>query len=253
MKVGIIIKDTKTRTLLENAIKVLRPNWQITILSCCMKELEKWFCENIHPDIIFLDVSLDEGSSFLFIEKINPQSFFVIVTESRDYAIKAFSTNCIDYVLLPFDKKRIENTLMKCEHWVKAKLYKKTCDNIYNKTESILHKKFRSRFLIEDNGKYHILNIDNVSYFYEKGNITIAVDKVNCKHILNESLDILERELDASVFFRLNRQLIVSANAIQSIKEISKYLTEIKIYPDFDCIIEVERNKILSFVKWLNK
>ena len=60
--------------LLNKMIGEIRPEWDITVLPGTIEDSVRWFAENEHPDIIFLDIQLTDGISFLFIEQAQPQS-----------------------------------------------------------------------------------------------------------------------------------------------------------------------------------
>ena len=54
-------------------VSELRPEWGITVLPGMIEDAVEWFAVNPHPDIIFLDIQLNDGISFLFIEQANPK------------------------------------------------------------------------------------------------------------------------------------------------------------------------------------
>ena len=60
--------------------------------------------ENKHPDLLFLDIELKDGTGFDVLEKSRHRSFEVIfVTAFNQYAIKAFKHSATDYILKPVD------------------------------------------------------------------------------------------------------------------------------------------------------
>jgi two-component system, LytTR family, response regulator len=75
--------------------------------------------ENPHPDVIFLDISMQGGSGFEVLEDIDYDSthpmHIVFVTAYDEYAVRAFRVNALDYVLKPIDPDRIAQTLVRLQ------------------------------------------------------------------------------------------------------------------------------------------
>ncbi|GAA3642576.1 hypothetical protein GCM10022397_29480 [Flavivirga jejuensis] len=114
---------------------------------------------------------------------------------------------------------------------------------------------------ISDSGKKRILtyirnelvpiHISEISYIYTEDTITYVITSNDKKSTTNASLDELLANLDASLFFRANRQFIIS---ITSIKKIIKYgNSQLKILiQDTDVEIIISKNKASEFRQWLN-
>lgn len=78
---AIIIEDElPAARFLHKMIQEIRPEWEVTVLPGTIEDSVKWFAENPHPDVLFLDIQLNDGNSFLFIEQANPQSMIVFTT-----------------------------------------------------------------------------------------------------------------------------------------------------------------------------
>jgi two-component system LytT family response regulator len=67
-----------------------------------------------HPDILFLDIMLGDGTGFDILEIVpNLQSKIIFVTASDEYAIKAFKFAAIDYILKPYSNEDLANSIKK--------------------------------------------------------------------------------------------------------------------------------------------
>src|SRR5690242_21848738 len=75
-----------------------------------------------HPDLVFLDVQMPglDGFGVLkkLIDKKIPIPEIVFATAFDQYAVKAFEVNAVDYLLKPFDKKRVEQSVEKARRKV---------------------------------------------------------------------------------------------------------------------------------------
>ncbi|WP_010178931.1 LytTR family transcriptional regulator DNA-binding domain-containing protein [Aquimarina agarilytica] len=93
--------------------------------------------------------------------------------------------------------------------------------------------------------------INSIAYIYTENTITYIVCTNGSRSTSNSSLDEIFVDLQASLFFRANRQFIIS---ITSIKKIIKYgNSQLKILvEDADVEIIISKHKAAEFRKWLN-
>src|SRR5258708_12314417 len=68
------------------------------------------------PDLIFLDIQMPKINGFEMLELIENPPSVIFTTAFDDYAIKAFESHAIDYLLKPFTKDRFYKALRKCLH-----------------------------------------------------------------------------------------------------------------------------------------
>ena len=255
IRAAIIEDEIPAARLLNKMLTELRPEWEILVLPGNVEGAVKWYQDNPHPDILFLDIQLTDGVSFSFIEQANPESMIVFTTAYDEYAIRAFKANSIDYLLKPIDKERLGEALEKYEK-LTSKFYKE-----FNKQGDILEilqnitnpaKKYRTRFLISGEDKLFTLQVDDIAYFYSENKITFAVTKQNREFIIDLSLDKLMEQLDPDVFFRSNRQTVVSINAIVKVESYFLGKAILHVKPPFKDKIIVSRDKIAPLKLWLN-
>lgn len=255
IRAAIIEDEIPAARLLNKMLTELRPDWEILVLPGNVDGAVKWFQNNPHPDILFLDIQLTDGVSFSFIERVNPESMIVFTTAYDEYAVRAFKVNSIDYLLKPIGKEQLTETLEKFEK-LTARYFKK-----FNQQGEILEilqnitspsKKYRTRFLISGDDKLFTLQVDDIAYFYSENKVTFAVTHQNREFIIDLSLDKLCEQLDPDHFFRTNRQTIVSVQSIQKIESYFLGKVIVKVSPPFKDKIIVSREKIGAFKLWLN-
>src|SRR5690606_40903116 len=73
-----------------------------------VKEAVEWFQNNLHPDLIFLDIQLSDGLSFEIFDTVEIKSAIIFTTAYDEYALQAFKLNSIDYLLKPIDENDLE-------------------------------------------------------------------------------------------------------------------------------------------------
>ena len=215
IKAAIIEDEIPAGRLLHKMLSGLRPDWNIVVLPGSIEGSVKWFQEHPHPDIIFLDIQLTDGISFTFIEQAQPESMIIFTTAYDEYAIRAFTVNSIDYLLKPINRERLAEAIEKFER-LTARYGNTALSNPSNELLNLLknisnpEKKYRTRFLISGDEKLYTLQVEDIAYFYSENKITFAVTKEGKEHIIDLSLDKLSEQLNPDIFFRTNRQTLVS-------------------------------------------
>lgn len=254
---AIIIEDEyPAARLLNNMIHELRPDWEIVMLPGTIEDSVDWFAKHQHPDILFLDIQLTDGISFHFIEQAKPDCMIVFTTAYDEYAVRAFTVNSIDYLLKPIHKERLEETLLRFERISISSTEK---DDLLQNMEMLLksftekqEKQFRSRFLVSGTKRFYTIQVADIAYFYSEDKVTFAVTEDGKEHIVDFPLNKLEEQLDGQLFFRANRQFILSADSIKSIEPYFHGKVALKVSPPFNGTIIISKEKISPLKMWLN-
>lgn len=254
---AVIIEDEfPAARLLNRMILELRPEWEVITLPGTIEDSVAWFAENQHPDIIFLDIQLTDGNSFLFIERANPDSMIVFTTAYDEYAVRAFPVNSIDYLLKPVHKERLEEAIRKFER-LSLPDWRETNQSL--QLESLLKdlasrvvRPYRTRFLISGAKRFYTVQVADVAYFYSVNKVTFAVTRDGESHVVDFTLNKLEEQLDERMFMRVNRQFILSADCIKSIQNYFNGKALVTVKPPYDGQIQISRDRITSLKMWLN-
>lgn len=251
---AVIIEDEKPAArLLSNMLMELRPEWEIELIEGSIEAACAWFEQNPHPDLIFLDIQLSDGNSFMFIEQAHPQSVIIFTTAYDEYALNAFSVNSVDYLLKPFKLDRLNDAIVKYEKLIAAG-NNTNVSSILDalKQVSVKEKRYRSRFLISGYKDMSTLEVADVSYFYLQNKITFAVTFAGKEFVINESLDKLMEQLDPDSFFRANRQTILNIRSIVKIEPWFGGKISITTNPPSQGKIIISRERVSLFKLWLN-
>ena len=262
IKVAIIEDEVPAARLLHEMIQSLRPDWEVMILPGTIEESVEWFRTNPHPELLFLDIQLTDGNSFMLIEQARPDSMIVFTTAYDEYAVRAFTVNSIDYLLKPIHQERLLQTIERFENLTEKYIHDFNRESrLLEVLESlsdiqrlpgIENKRYRTRFLISSGNKLFTLAVSDVSYFYSENKLTFVVTKNNKEYVLDFALDKLCEQLDPDMFFRTNRQTLVSVDAIQRIEPYFLGKAVVHVLPPFKDKIIVSKDKIAAFKVWLN-
>ena len=94
--------------------------------------------------------------------------------------------------------------------------------------------------------------VQDISFIYTENTITYVVCKNGKKSTTNSSLDELYSQLDATIFFRANRQFIISISSIDKIIRYGNNQLKILISPESETDIIISKNRAAEFKQWLN-
>ena len=175
------------------------------------------------PDLVFLDVQMPGLDGFGVIKKLLdkkiPLPKIVFATAFDQYAVKAFEVNAIDYLLKPFDKKRVAQAIQKART-------KQSPNNTPGETFETLVRMLESqkqpaaKILLRTVGRMFLVDQKDICYAWiEDGVITVVTagaagmeGQSNCR-TLEELLD----SLDPNLFWRAHRSYLVNINRIREV------------------------------------
>lgn len=253
LHVTIIEDEIPAARLLHSMIARLRPLWEITIVPGSVDEAVAWFQEHPHPDLIFLDIQLADGNAFDFLSAVHPSSLIIFTTAYDQYAVRAFAVNSIDYILKPIDEKRLLDAIVKYESLQNIGMPQPE-EYLSTLLDTLQHKerRFRTRFLIYGAERFWSLQVADIAYFYSENKVTFAVTKNGQEHIIDLSLNKLMEQLDPEQFFRANRQIIISIDAINHAEPYFNGKIAVSVQPPYKSQITISEEKLSSFKLWLN-
>src|SRR5690242_21455645 len=112
-KVIIIDDEPLARSIVK---EYLQKQPQLELVQECNDGLEGIKAiQQYQPDLIFLDIQMPKINGFEMLELIENPPSVIFTTAFDEYAIKAFESNAIDYLLKPFSKERFEKAVQKFE------------------------------------------------------------------------------------------------------------------------------------------
>ena len=213
------------------------------------------------PDLIFSDIQLADGLSFEVFEQVPVRCPVIFCTAFDEYAMQAFSTNGIDYVLKPFDRKAIAGSLSKFRTLQTAfqrNAPAPTPDqpNLNEPLQRLidqLRPTRRSSFLVNYKGKYYPIPVSEIAFFYTENEIVWLHKLGGEKYALDYTLDELETLLDPAQFYRANRQFIVRYDAIREFEPYFNRKLAVKLQPVTPEPVIISKAKAGDFMRWLEQ
>ncbi len=169
--------------------------------------------KELKPDLIFLDISMPGMTGFEMIKQLDEIPKVIFVTAYDEFALKAFETNALDYILKPVDPTRLQEAL--------KKLNQKE-DDFSSTDEGNLSRKNRKLTLsdsvfIKDGEKIWFIELSKIRMLKSDGNY-VKVHFDTHRPLVLRSLSSFEERLDPEFFFRANRKFIINIKWISSIE-----------------------------------
>ncbi len=211
----------------------------------------KWFKENDPPDLIFSDIQLADGTSFDIFKEVKFLCPIIFVTAFDQYAIDAFKINSIDYLLKPLKKDEL---LFAINKFKKSRQAESSSFDI-NKLLQVYNPKslvYKTRFIVRYGEHIKTIQTDEIAYFYTEDKVNFLTTHEGKRFAIDFNLDSLETLLDPKLFFRINRQFIVSIGSITEMFAYTKGRVLIKLKPAAkqETIVSTERSA--DFKIWLD-
>lgn len=247
MKVVIVEDELPSSRRLERILSEFNCEIQAKLVS--VRSTVDWLKKNEQPDILFLDIHLSDGLCFEIFDLIEIESLLIFTTAYDQYSIKAFEYNSISYLLKPISKDQVRNAIEKATTFYGNKNELLELKNIIQKNRMPV---FKNRFVVKIGKRTKIIRTIDIECFFSSYNSTY-LRSGSFDFPINTSLIDLENALDPSLFFKVNRSFIVSANAVKSMGTYrnNRLKLQLNTYNEQDII--VSREKTVSFKKWIGK
>jgi len=185
----------------------------------------------LKPELLFLDIQMPVFNGFEVLQRLNYSPKVIFCTAFDEFALQAFDSYCIDYLVKPLSKERFAKTVEKLAQFngnnseINLQKLIQQFPNINKKTEA-------TTLPVKVGDKVIFVRLDEVSYFKADEKYVSIITKHSKSYILDTSLKQLEEKLPAS-FIRVHKSYIINKNLV---KEIRKHFNNrfIFILDDYD-------------------
>ena len=202
-------------------------------------------------DLLFLDIQMPELNGLEFSKMVDPHTRIVFTTAFGQYAIDGYRVNALDYLLKPIDADDIRKALDKLSRLQSTAVEKEAID--YSAVMQALKRVegYKTHFLIPMKGdKLLPVSVDMILFFYIADGNVKAVMTDGKEYLFTQTLDELADSLDPALFFRINRQYLISRKAVQDIDLwFNGRLAINLIVPTLDRIL-VSKARVPDFKTW---
>lgn len=194
-----------------------------------------------------MDIHLSDGSAFTIFDLIVVETPIIFTTAYDEYAIQAFKVNSIDYLLKPIEEADLKRAIEKF-----GKLNrKKKREYLFQQTQTNFSGNYFTKLLVSHRDSLIPVSIEEIAYFYTSAHQTMICLSSGKQFSYNKTLDSIIQHLEPELFFRANKQFIIS----------KEYVTNITIWFDRRLLISlsvetperiyISKNKSAEFKEWI--
>jgi len=203
------------------------------------------------PDLILMDIQLDDGLCFEIFDTIHITIPVIFITAYDKYTLRAFKVNSIDYLLKPVDEAELSLALNKYNNLYTIHNSNK---NRFTELADSFEFRYKSRFLIKIGSRFRSVPVNEISYFYINERSTFLRTFRGKAYALDHSLEKIQSMLDTRIFYRINRECIININAVEDMYSYSYSRLQLHIVnEDKNELFVISRDKVKEFKHWIDR
>jgi two-component system LytT family response regulator len=182
------------------------------------------------PDVVFLDVHMPGLSGLEVLQALRPEErpLVVFATAYDHYAVKAFDENAVDYLLKPFDDRRLAQALEKVKGHLRREQSGQANDRLSKLLADLAPKGPQptvaptptapatptDRIVIHREGALQIVPVADIRFVQAADQyVELFTDKG--PQLMRESMSHMEQSLDRTRFMRIHRSYIVALDQVR--------------------------------------
>lgn len=245
IKAVIIDDEINNQELISNLLKSYAENVQVVGLANSVDSAYKAINEH-HPDLIFLDIQMPDGTGFDLLKKFEKINFKIIfVTAHQEFAIEAFKYSALDYLLKPLSPANLLAAVKKAEETMgEEELNTKLKILLNNIAEPIKNKK---KIVLKTMERIYSVDLDDIIRFESDGGYTKVYltdgKRIMVSKTMKEFDDLL---LDAG-FLRVHHSHLINMNHLFCFEK-----TEGHVVMKDDSVVPVSNRKKDQLLELLN-
>ncbi|MGV3610221.1 MAG: LytR/AlgR family response regulator transcription factor [Fluviicola sp.] len=233
---------------LSELIKKIDPQMVILDVLDSIENALDWFSKNAHPQIVFMDIHLSDGSSFEILKEVAIQSHLIFVTAFDQYAVNAFRFSSVDYLLKPIHEAHLSEAIEKCKNLtLKETDFSKLLQALQEQNPSPK----KSRFVVKKKDQLIHISMEEIAYFISEHGISFLIGLNGERYPIDYSLDQLSELVPKNQFIRVNRKTIIHIKSLVATSNWFNGRLKLTLMPQPPEDIIVSRDRVVYFKSWL--
>jgi two-component system LytT family response regulator len=197
----------------------------VEIIGDCSSGSDATHCiQELHPDLVFLDIQMPDMNGFEVVARIDPalHPLIIFLTAYDKFALQAFSVHAVDYVLKPIHDARFAEALDHARQRFADKQASSLLENIKLPLSGpapvqVHLPEYPEKIAVKNGSRTIFVPVQAVEWIEAAGDyVALHVNKTT--HLIRETLDGLSQRLDPAVFVRIHRSIIVSRKHIDQLR-----------------------------------
>lgn len=206
MRIAVIDDERPARSELRHQLLELLPDALIEEGDCGARALE--IAGEEKYDICFLDINLGDINGTALVKALRtmqPEMKIVFVTAYSEYAVQAFELGVEDYIMKPYDRRRLEKVVHKCMSQPEAA-----------RTKTQKERAAVKRLAISSNGKTVFEDIKDIVYI-ETYNRGCLIHTAGGEYKENKPIGEYEKKLEDMGFFRIHKSYLINLDKVKEV------------------------------------
>jgi two-component system LytT family response regulator len=183
------------------------------------------------PDLVLLDVQMPRMDGFAVIEAVGAAHMpaVIFVTAHDQYAVRAFETSAVDYLLKPVTEERFRIAFERARNRLRVAPPDESTHQMRAVLDAIANpRRYLSRLAIRSGDRTIFLTIDEVEWIEAAQNY-VCVHAGQTTHLLHVPMNTIEESLDPQSFVRIHRSYIVNL----------RHIRQLWTLPNRQCVLEL--------------
>ncbi len=169
--------------------------------------------EELNPDVVFLDIQMPDLTGFEVLDQLKQKPNIIFTTAYEQYAIKAFETFSIDYLLKPIKEERLEQSINKLKEFGRQ-LNPLDINGLQELIQQYKLPQRATALPIKTGDRINLVKFENIS-FLESSDKYVYINSIDGqKLITDQSLTALEEKLPIE-FYRIQKSYIINKERIK--------------------------------------
>ena len=170
--------------------------------------------KNFQPDIVLLDVEMEDGSGFDLMKQVLQPAFqLIFVTAHNKYAIEAFQFSAIDYLLKPVDPEALQKSIQRATTHIRNKDLSRQIEVLMQQLSG--KSDYEKRIVLKDIDNIYFVKVTDILYCMAEGTYTKFFFSNNEAILVSRNLKEYESILEPLGFLRTHHSYLANPNKIK--------------------------------------
>lgn len=250
MRRVIIVEDETAAVVnLRSMLAAIAPQAEVVAVLESVEEAVEYFSKEVEADVVFMDIHLADGDSFRIFKSVDVEIPIIFTTAYDEYALEAFKVNSIDYLLKPFKEEELRRAVDKLRRLTSAERDEQRQKRNRMADEAPGHEV--QTMLLRYKDKIIPVGVEEVAFFYTSSERVTLTTLSGQSYAVDKTLEALGQQLSPQMFFRANRQFIISRAAVKDIVVWFGSRLALNLVVETPERIIISKARVPEFKQWL--
>ncbi|HAP62535.1 MAG TPA: hypothetical protein DCR93_24575 [Cytophagales bacterium] len=240
MQTLIVEDDASASNYLRSLLADSFPQWPLLPTAGSIHQARALLSDQ-HPELVFLDVDLPDGSSLDLLRSDAFRCPVIITTGHPQYSLDAYNWCTVDYLLKPISPATLFSAVGKVKQW--------TAQSPVSQRQAA--PAYRQSLLVPQGHQQLPLPVTQIAFIIGQRKHTYVHTREGSVFHLTTPLGQLEASLSPQQFFRINRQYVVNRSAVLGLEPYFNGQQAVQLLGNKEAAPLVSKNRVQKLLAWL--